>query len=95
MSEPSIRESADQSIEDHLRAAERSAVHLEMRDGYMRSDPDFLAWRNGQRWDPDLDAIHVDGRCGREKTVGPVESLRRDGATLRQPGRKVTGRRLQ
>ena len=30
MSEPSIRESADQSIEDHLRAAERSAVHLEM-----------------------------------------------------------------
>src|SRR5207248_4320717 len=23
-----------------------------MRDGYMRSDPDFAAWRDGQRWDP-------------------------------------------
>ncbi len=52
MAELSVRESADQSIEDMLRACERSAVHLEMRDGYMRSDPDFIAWRAGQRWDP-------------------------------------------
>ena len=30
----------------------RSAVHLEMRDGYMRSDPAFVDWQAGQRLDP-------------------------------------------
>ncbi len=30
-----------------LAPAQRSAVHLEMRDGYMRSDPAFIAWKNG------------------------------------------------
>src|SRR5439155_4604365 len=52
MAELALTEWVDQSIEDMLRACERSAVHLEMRDGYMRSDPDFAAWRDGQRWDP-------------------------------------------
>ncbi len=33
-------------------SAERSAVHLEMRDGYMRSDPMFTAWQAGHRDDP-------------------------------------------
>ncbi len=35
-----------------LRSCERSAVHLEMRDGYMRSDPRFAAWQQGFRYDP-------------------------------------------
>lgn len=42
----------DLTLEDLLRAATRSALHLETRDGYMRSDPMFTAWRAGQRHDP-------------------------------------------
>jgi len=34
-----------------MRACERSALHLEMRDGYMRSDPAFKAWQAGHRHD--------------------------------------------
>lgn len=37
------------TLEDRLRACTRSAVHLEMRDGYMRSDPRFAAWQAGAR----------------------------------------------
>lgn len=33
---------------DLVRKAEREAFHLEMRDGYMRSDPWFQAWRDGR-----------------------------------------------
>lgn len=40
------------TFEDLLRRCERSAVHLEMRDGYMRDDPMFVAWRGGHRDDP-------------------------------------------
>lgn len=40
------------TLEDRLRSCSRSAVHLEMRDGYMRSDPRFVAWQNGVRDDP-------------------------------------------
>lgn len=32
-----------------FRLAKRSAVHLEMRDGYMQSDPEYIAWREGVR----------------------------------------------
>ncbi len=42
---------ADPTFKDLFRAATRSAVHLEMRDGYMR-DADFLQWQAGQRFDP-------------------------------------------
>ncbi|MFM9447557.1 DUF6879 family protein [Streptomyces acidiscabies] len=35
------------TLEDRLRACTRSAIHLEMRDGYMRSAPSFVAWQNG------------------------------------------------
>ena len=35
-----------------LARARRSAVHLEMRDSYMRDDPDFIAWQQGARPDP-------------------------------------------
>lgn len=37
------------SIPDLIRASQRTAVHLEMRDGYMRSDPMFIAWQRGER----------------------------------------------
>ncbi|MCX4746221.1 hypothetical protein OG455_11910 [Kitasatospora sp. NBC_01287] len=33
------------SIEDLMAACTASAVHLEMRDGYMRDDPRFIAWQ--------------------------------------------------
>ncbi|MCF0080964.1 DUF6879 family protein [Streptomyces lomondensis] len=39
-------------LEDRLRRCTRSAVHLEMRDEYMRSDARFVAWQNGVRRDP-------------------------------------------
>ncbi|MEV7275506.1 DUF6879 family protein [Streptomyces sp. NPDC093111] len=37
------------SFEELLAAAEHSAIHLEMRDGYMESDPSFIAWQQGLR----------------------------------------------
>ncbi|NLU67742.1 DUF6879 family protein [Streptomyces sp. HNM0574] len=37
------------TLEDRLRACQRSAIHLEMRDWYMPSDPRFAAWRAGDR----------------------------------------------
>ncbi|MET8983281.1 DUF6879 family protein [Streptomyces sp. NPDC004539] len=43
------------TLEDRLRACKRSALHLEMRDGYMQSDPAFVAWQNGVRGDPARD----------------------------------------
>ncbi len=39
------------TLEELLRRCERSAVHLEMRDGYMRDDPMFVAWQDGHRDD--------------------------------------------
>ncbi|WP_274910922.1 DUF6879 family protein [Streptomyces sp. WZ-12] len=38
-----------------LASAQHSAVHLEMRDAYQPSDPDFIAWQNGKRLDPAAD----------------------------------------
>ncbi|MET7639814.1 DUF6879 family protein [Streptomyces sp. NPDC005438] len=35
-----------------LAEARQSAVHIELRDGYMADDPGFLAWRDGVRLDP-------------------------------------------
>ncbi|MDS1270726.1 hypothetical protein RIF23_10485 [Lipingzhangella sp. LS1_29] len=43
---------AAQSLEELIRGCGHSALHLEMRDGYMRSDPGFAAWRQGFRHDP-------------------------------------------
>ncbi|MEV2192592.1 DUF6879 family protein [Streptomyces phaeochromogenes] len=37
------------TFEELFRLAKRSAVHLEMRDGYMQSDPEYVAWREGVR----------------------------------------------
>lgn len=38
-------------VADLVRSCERSAFHLEMRDGYSRHDPMFVAWRDGFRYD--------------------------------------------
>ncbi|MFJ4596420.1 MULTISPECIES: DUF6879 family protein [unclassified Kitasatospora] len=35
-----------------LATAKVSAVHLEMRDAYQPSDPEFIAWQQGKRLDP-------------------------------------------
>lgn len=35
-----------------FRDTARSAIHLEMRDGYEPDDPDWLEWRDGQHFDP-------------------------------------------
>jgi hypothetical protein len=35
-----------------LEECRASALHLEMRDGYMRDDPMFIAWQAGHRDDP-------------------------------------------
>jgi len=40
------------TFEGLLIAAERPVLHLEIRDGYMRSDPEFVAWQQGKRYDP-------------------------------------------
>jgi hypothetical protein len=40
------------TLEDLVRGCERSAVHLEMRDGCMRFEPMFTAWQAGHRDDP-------------------------------------------
>ncbi|MFF1788263.1 DUF6879 family protein [Kitasatospora sp. NPDC058243] len=40
-------------VDELLRNTQRSAVHLEMRDGYMQGDPALHAWRAGHRPDPD------------------------------------------
>lgn len=37
---------------DLLAECQRTAVHLEMRDSYMRSDPAFVEWQAGQRIKP-------------------------------------------
>jgi hypothetical protein len=39
-------------VREALAKAQRTAVHLEMRDSYMLDDPDFLAWQQGRRLDP-------------------------------------------
>ncbi|MGW7579766.1 DUF6879 family protein [Kitasatospora sp. NPDC054768] len=39
-------------IDELLKATVRTAVHLEMRDGYTQNDPALDAWRAGHRADP-------------------------------------------
>lgn len=40
------------TYEELLASTRYSAVHLEMRDGYMPSDPAFAAWKDGRLPDP-------------------------------------------
>ncbi len=41
-----------QTLNRLLRTCARSALHLEMRDGYMLDDPMLHQWRAGHRYDP-------------------------------------------
>jgi hypothetical protein len=38
-----------------LAKARHSAAHLELRDAYQPSDPEFIAWQKGKRLDPTAD----------------------------------------
>jgi hypothetical protein len=40
------------AADELLRSCERSAVHLETRDCYSRTDPLFIRWQAGHRDDP-------------------------------------------
>ncbi|MGA5823435.1 DUF6879 family protein [Kitasatospora sp. NPDC094028] len=40
------------TLKELLAQCQESALHLEMRDGYMRDDPMFIAWQAGHRDDP-------------------------------------------
>lgn len=39
--------SANPTLDELFQHCERSALHLEMRDGYGNSSPGFRAWREG------------------------------------------------
>ncbi|WP_440105894.1 DUF6879 family protein [Streptosporangium sp. H16] len=41
------------TLEQWLRVCAHSALHLEMRDGYMLDDPGYHAWQAGHRINPD------------------------------------------
>src|SRR5437870_3278241 len=43
---------AEPAFDELMRACQRSALHLEMRDGYMLGDPAFIDWQAGRRLDP-------------------------------------------
>ncbi|MFK0099271.1 DUF6879 family protein [Streptomyces sp. NPDC091040] len=40
------------TFEELFRNSQRTAVHLEMRDAYMKSDPAFVDWKAGKALDP-------------------------------------------
>ncbi|MFE9934485.1 DUF6879 family protein [Streptomyces sp. NPDC005533] len=40
------------AVREALAKAQRSAMHLEMRDSYMLDDPEFVRWQQGLRYDP-------------------------------------------
>ncbi|MER8067476.1 DUF6879 family protein [Streptomyces sp. NPDC094034] len=69
---------AEPAFDDLFRLAKRSAVHLEMRDGYMRSDPSFVAWRLGKRDDPaDSDPEQRPWLALMRETIGRGVEVRR------------------
>ena len=41
------------AVREALAKAQRTAVHLELRDSYMLDDPAFIRWQEGHREDPD------------------------------------------
>ncbi|WP_354597252.1 DUF6879 family protein [Streptomyces sp. JL1001] len=41
------------AVREALAKARHTAKHLEMRDSYMRDDPNFIRWQQGHRDDPD------------------------------------------
>jgi hypothetical protein len=61
-----------------LGSCERSAVHLEMRDCYSRSDPRFAAWQGGFRYDQE------DRQSWWHPWLGLVAAARARGAFVRR-----------
>lgn len=64
------------TLADLLRSAQTTADHLEMRDGYMRDSPSFIAWQNGSRETPDGTA-NQEWRDLVRETVARGVSMRR------------------
>ncbi|NUR00393.1 MAG: hypothetical protein HOY79_28845 [Streptomyces sp.] len=64
------------TLADLLRSAQSTADHLEMRDGYMRDSPSFIAWQNGSRGMPDAPGSQEWRQLVRE-TVSRGVSMRR------------------
>lgn len=65
------------SLPDRLRAAQHTAVHLEMRDSYIPTDPLYAAWRA----DPALDVAAIDHHT---KWVALVRSMVARGVVVRR-----------
>lgn len=40
------------TLEELFQSSRKSAVHLEMRDAYMKSDPAYIDWEDGTQLDP-------------------------------------------
>lgn len=66
------------TFEELLASARHSAVHLEMRDGYMPSDPAFAAWKNGTLTDPVGDDVEF------QQWLGWVSDATRRGVAIRR-----------
>ncbi|MFQ6147659.1 DUF6879 family protein [Streptomyces seoulensis] len=66
------------AVREALAKARHSAMHLEMRDSYMRDDPEFVRWQEGHRHDPaDRDSWWRSWLDVVEETTGRGVSMRR------------------
>lgn len=66
------------AVREALAKARHSAMHLEMRDSYMRDDPAFVRWQKGHRHDPaDRESWWRSWLDVVEETTGRGVSLRR------------------
>ena len=73
------------TFKDLFRLCQRSALHLEMRDGYMKSDPMFAIWQRDRstdhaadpQWRPWLDLMgEVTERGVEVRRASPTIGLR-------------------
>ena len=66
------------TFEELFRQAERSAVHLEMRDGYMKSDPRYVAWAR------DPESVTVERDPGSRPWLALMEEITGRGVEVRR-----------
>lgn len=66
------------TFEELFRQAKRSAVHLEMRDGYMRSDPRYVAWTR------DPESVMVERDPGARPWLALMKELTGRGVEVRR-----------